>query len=60
MVTFILLNQTNIVSPIQALLALLAFFRNFDFENNVITIFGVCNKSFFEQQKTAFQVVEDL
>lgn len=44
MVLFILMNQTTITSPVQTLFAFLNYFASFDFENSIITIFGVIKK----------------
>ena len=42
MVTYILFNY-KVSSPIHCLLLFLEKFKDFDFENNVISIFGIIN-----------------
>lgn len=49
MVCYILLQLQQLSSPIQTLFAVLAFFHDFDFESNVITIFGCVSLNEYHQ-----------
>ncbi|KAH0573188.1 NT_PAP_TUTase domain-containing protein [Spironucleus salmonicida] len=53
LVIFILLHQSQITTPLQALYAFLAYFSSFDFSQNLITIFGAVPREDFESCDTA-------
>ncbi|CAL6083155.1 NT_PAP_TUTase_domain-containing protein [Hexamita inflata] len=60
MVAFILFQQPQISSPLQTLVAFLDFFGNFDFENNVVTLFGVMSQSQFQFFQSSQQALSEL
>ena len=58
MVIFILLHSDGICTPLQTLLAFLAYFSSFDFQNSVLTIFGAVSRGQFEEIGSCSTFVE--